>query len=603
MNEKVSKTALSELQHSSGSRFRSQVVTVTWLLLDLAALFTLIRWVWVVQGSKTEGVSSNDNNANVWADFDFRNVCQQVPPLLPSQNNSHLLLLEEFLLSDRFKNESVARLSGAVQVRTESFDDLGSVGDDPRWDVFYNFASYLKATYPLVHDTFELQHVNTHGLVYTWRGSDTTLKPTMLMAHQDTVPVDASSLDQWIYPPWSGHFDGHYVWGRGSIDCKSQLTAIMDAAELLIQYGFQPERSLILAFGFDEESSGIQGAGYIGRHLEERFGHNSLAVIVDEGSPLERKWGGVFALPAVGEKGSMDVEIEVRTPSGHSSSPPDHTSIGIISDLITHIESKPFLPFLRDENPYLAQMKCGAAHGPEFPPALERLLQEREKDKLSAERRNSPFDNTALTSRDPLAEEAAKESRGVRYLMQTSQAVDIIAGGVKVNVLPEKTSAVINYRINIGQTTSDIQQHLALLAAPIAEKYNLTFHNFPSSEIMTEEESYLTLRSLKQQFSPAPVTPTDTTQPSPYAVLAGTIRAVFGDNVIVAPGIMTGNTDTRHLWGLTKHIFRFGVALDQEADRSGVHSTNERQAIGAHITGIQWMIQFIRNMDDARFEE
>jgi len=39
----------------------------------------------------------------------------------------------------------------------------------------------------------------------------------MFMAHQDVVPVPANTVNDWTYPPWSGHYDGERVWGRGTI--------------------------------------------------------------------------------------------------------------------------------------------------------------------------------------------------------------------------------------------------------------------------------------------------------------------------------------------------------------------------------------------------
>lgn len=59
--------------------------------------------------------------------------------------------------------------------------------------------NYLKATFPLVHSKLALENINTHGLLYTWKGSDPSLKPSMLMAHQDTVPVNSGTLDDWTH--------------------------------------------------------------------------------------------------------------------------------------------------------------------------------------------------------------------------------------------------------------------------------------------------------------------------------------------------------------------------------------------------------------------
>jgi Gly-Xaa carboxypeptidase len=49
---------------------------------------------------------------------------------------------------------------------------------------------------------------------------------------------------------------GEWIWGRGSNDDKSGVIGIMAAIESLISKGFEPTRSIVLAFGFDEEASG-----------------------------------------------------------------------------------------------------------------------------------------------------------------------------------------------------------------------------------------------------------------------------------------------------------------------------------------------------------
>ena len=153
--------------------------------------------------------------------------------------------MDDYFQSDAFRNQSIKRLSGAVQIPTQSFDDLGPVGEDPRWDIFYSFADYLAKTFPLAHSTLQLERVNTHGLLYTWPGTDPTLKPTVLMAHQDVVPVLDSTVEQWTHPPFSGFYDGKFVWGRGASDCKNQLMGILAAVEALVDANFIPQRTVV----------------------------------------------------------------------------------------------------------------------------------------------------------------------------------------------------------------------------------------------------------------------------------------------------------------------------------------------------------------------
>lgn len=196
----------------------------------------------------------------------------------------------DYLHTPAFENASIIRHSGAVKIPTQSFDDMGKIGEDKRWDILYEFADYLEATFPRTHSDLKVEKVNTHGLVYTWQGSDEKLKPLILMAHQDVVPVPDATVDAWDHPPFSGFFDGKFIWGRGSSDCKNQLIAIMESIELFLDAGFEPKRTIILSFGFDEEISGREGAGHLAPFLHERYGDDGIAAIVDEGAGLTTAW-------------------------------------------------------------------------------------------------------------------------------------------------------------------------------------------------------------------------------------------------------------------------------------------------------------------------
>ncbi|KAF2805384.1 peptidase family M20/M25/M40 [Mytilinidion resinicola] len=548
--------------------FAATTVTVIWLALQF--FYSITSWApWS------------------WSRESFAKVqCPQVPPMFPGGSSEELLAMDDFLQSAKFRNESIGRLAGAVRIPTMSFDDLGPIGEDKRWEVFYDFEAYLKGAFPLLHKSLTLEKVNTHGLIYTWKGSDITLKPTLLMAHQDVVPVPESTITQWTHPPFSGFYDGKYVWGRGSSDCKNQLIAVMEAVELLIEAGFEPTRTVILSFGFDEEASGTQGAGYLAPYLFAKYGKDAMAVAVDEGAGLGSIWGTNFALPGVAEKGYIDVDIILRMPGGHSSIPPDHNGIGIMSELITLIEANPYEPHLHSDNPYLNLMHCGAEHSPEFPPKLKKLLSKHSDGAKSC------------LKKDRLALEASKAGRPIKYLMTTSVAVDVIQGGVKVNALPERISATINHRINVGEHPSDVKKKLTRLASSIADKYNLTLHAFEGDET----PSSLTLLARNTTLEPAPVTPTDVKEDTPYKILSGTTRALYGADVLVAPGIMTGNTDTRYYWDLTSHIFRYAVGWDSddEAGLGNIHTVNERASVKAHVAAVRWFSFFIRNMDEAK---
>ncbi|KAJ9629459.1 hypothetical protein H2203_001833 [Taxawa tesnikishii (nom. ined.)] len=553
-------TAPAEQPTKSSSTRRKRVLIYTWV----AVLVLLIRLPSVLQffhtGNGSQWMSKHRESP--------KSHCAQVDPLFPEQTTSKLKEMEDFVSSGTFQNQSIARLSGAVQIPSMSFDDLGEIGEDKRWDIFYKFESYLEDTFPC------------------------DLKPTLLMAHQDVVPVPDSTIDAWTHPPFSGYYDGKYIWGRGSSDCKNQLIAIMETVELLLAADFKPNRTVVLSFGFDEEISGREGAGHLAPFLLERYGKDAFAAIVDEGMGVENKWGTDYAAPAVAEKGYTDVTITIRMPGGHSSVPSWHTSIGVLSEFITLIEAHPFTPRLDDKNPFLGQLQCGAEYSPDFPSKLRKLLHKRSKPH-----------NTCSKKGDPLAEAAAAEDLFSRYLVQTSQAVDVISGGAKVNALPERASAIVNHRVNIGERPRDVHAKLTRLAKHVGAKYNLTVHAFDDA---AEAPSSIMLSASNTTLEPAPVTPTtlrsDNGVLSPYGVLSGTLRALYGEDMLVAPGIMTGNTDTRYYWDLSRHIFRFGPGYEKgnKDGLSGIHTVDERVSVVAHINAVKWFGMFIRNMDEAK---
>jgi Gly-Xaa carboxypeptidase len=132
---------------------------------------------------------------------------------------------------------------------------MGAPEEDERYKVFGDFHAYLNRTFPLVHASAELRKVNTWGLLYKFEGSIQNLKPGLLAAHQDVVPVAEETLNQWTHPPFEGFIDEKQglVWGRGSSDDKNMLVSIFEALEKLSEEGWKPRRTLYIASGFDEE--------------------------------------------------------------------------------------------------------------------------------------------------------------------------------------------------------------------------------------------------------------------------------------------------------------------------------------------------------------
>ncbi|GAA5836168.1 hypothetical protein JCM3766R1_001983 [Sporobolomyces carnicolor] len=508
------------------------------------------------------------------------------------ERNEDLDRNRDVIYSSEFRSSSAAVLSGFVRVQSPSFDDLGPVtgeNRDPRWNAFYGVSEYLNKTFPRVYETLSLEKVNTHGIVLTWQGSDSSLKPTLLAGHVDVVPVDPATVDQWTFPPFAGHYDGEYLYGRGSVDDKHAVAAIFEAVTLLIDSGFKPKRTLLLAFGFDEESKGREGAGHIQKHLEAKYGLDGVAVIVDEGGlGIGEQFGMNAAIPATGEKGYVDIKFTLKTPGGHSSVPPDHTSIGIVSQLVTELEASPFEPTLPLDSPVFSLLSCAAEHG-KLPSTLKKNV---ERGAQSGKK----GDNARLHA----AKEAAKLGRGPRYLVSTSQAVDIVRGGVKVNALPESVELIANYRVAIGSQIQDVKDRVSKHAAHLARRFNLSTDIFGTRHAVTasaeETGGHLEVVSINE-LPPAPISPTVGSEA--WDVLAGTILHTLdhADDMIVSPGLSTGNTDTRYYWNLTSNIYRFTPI--NRAKSVNLHTVDERLLFDDHIDAVWFFHELARAYDEA----
>ncbi|KAF9530344.1 carboxypeptidase S [Crepidotus variabilis] len=532
-----------------------------------------------------------------------KSFCPQVDPLVPEQNKALWRSLEGYFGGDPFKQKAINWLGGAVRVPTESFDGMGPVGQDPRWEVFGPFHEYILAGFPFVHTTLIQTKVNTYGLVYEWQGSDPSLKPILLAAHQDVVPVEPLTVGKWTHPPYSGYFDGENIWGRGSVDDKGGLIGILAAVETLIASGFQPTRTVVLTFGFDEEASGFEGAGHLGPHLEAKYGKDGIAMIIDEGSGFIERFGSVVAVPAIAEKGYMNVLVKVSANGGHSSVPPSHTSIGILSALLVHFEKHPTPVEITRKEPVYATFQCLAEHSKSMPSSLRKVV------------RKSASSKAALQDLDKFI----RKDNEISSLVRNTQAIDIIQGGVKSNALPEEAWAVVNHRVAVVSSLKEVQERDAALLRKLARKFNLAYEAFGNTITKASASTSGSLVISDWQgtaLDVAPVTPYGK-DAAPYQLLAGTIKATYnahrgisegeGKSIIVAPGIMSGNTDTRFYWNLSQHIFRYnhgnggnGSIENEKAGLGGIHTVNENIQVDAFVEMIRFFAAIILNADETK---
>ncbi|GFZ45301.1 hypothetical protein JCM24511_03027 [Saitozyma sp. JCM 24511] len=535
----------------------------------------------------------------------LKNTCGQAEAIIPDVG------VHDIASVWKEKDRIISWHQGAIRVPTQVYDEMGEPGEDHRWDIFQELHDSADDTRS--HKNLKRTKVDTYGLIYEWFGSDDSLQPLFLTAHQDVVPVLQDTVYQWKQDPFNGTYDGTYIWGRGSNDDKSGLTAIMSAIELLLQSSdFKPTRTVILGFGHDEERGGQRGAPAIRDWLLENYGPDSMSLLVDEGSGISTTWGRSFGLPAVAEKGKFNLNMTVSTLGGHSSIPPKHTNIGMTSLLVAALEKNPHPVILEEESPIWGFLQCAANYAPDMPKGLKKSVGKAQGSKKAFEELPEEVIDVGLGG------DWATPGMGdmTEALLTTTQAADIIYGGVKVNALPEVVTVIVNHRINIASTPSDVISHIFNTILPVAKDLGLGISGLGQSYTPkgTLRGHIILGDAFEPAHEPAPISPTDLGTAA-WRVLAGTSRGVWAsrpevskdgkmvdlpekEELIMAPYMGTGNTDTRRYWDLTRNIYRWRYFPD--AANQGAHTINERVSADAMVEFARFYQALILNVDASR---
>ncbi|ORY30169.1 putative carboxypeptidase s precursor [Naematelia encephala] len=576
---------------------------------SIALLLSLFSLITLLSPSPLAFFSRRGRTSNAAAQSTLKPSCAQAEPLMPSKGIFNVSSVWEH------KDRIIKWHQGAIKVPTQVYDGMGEPGEDERWDIFGEFHEYLEESYPLVHKHLTRTKLDTWGLVFEWFGSDESLQPIFLAAHQDVVPVLPDTVYQWDQPPFGAIYDGEYIWGRGSSDDKSGLTSIMAAIELLLETSkFTPTRTVILGFGHDEEGGSSRGAAAIRDWLLNKYGKDSMAILIDEGSGISKSWGQTFGLVSVAEKGKFDLNMTISTLGGHSSVPPVHTNIGLTALLVAQLEKHPHPVRLRKTSPVWGFLQCSAAYASTMPSALKKEVMKSEKG-----------DAKAFKS---LPEILIVEGMGpnwvgpgmgnpTRALLTTTQATDLIYGGVKVNALPEVVTVVVNHRIDVASSVEELHEQIFATLLPTVKEYKLSLDGFGRSFTPTEKAAghvSLTGAFGDNTLNPAPISPTDMGSAA-WRLLAGTSRGMWasrpevstngeivelavGDDLVMAPFMATGNTDTNRYWDFTRNIYRWRYVSDD--GNQGAHTINERVSADAMVEFVRFYQAFILNADASK---
>ena len=428
---------------------------------------------------------------------------------------------------------ALPHLSTAISVPTVSPQDPSRI-DTP---AFLRYRNFLDTAYPLIHQRLSRDIVTDFSYVYTWKGTDSSLAPLVLMAHYDVVPVEPSAASLWTAKPFGGEIKGDTIWGRGSVDDKCSMIAIMETVEALLRQNYTPRRSVLLCFGHNEESTG-QGATAIVHLLQQRGVHAEM--VVDEGGEFTReKLGDLHrpvALIGIGEKGYATFELLVEKTGGHSSRPDKETAIDILSRALYKLRDKETPRRILDPTREFLVRISGSTDDFTRKLALNNLWL---------------FEGYVLYK--------LGEDKDGRAMTSTTIVPTILESGVRENVIPSQAKAIVNSRILPGENIKQIEEFIRKSIGDDRVKIKLT------GDFSTE---------------PSPMTDFHSDVFKKVADAASAVE----DDVIPVPYIMVGATDSRNFRAISNGVINFCPITDGK----GYHGIDERLP----VKDLQRAIQF-----------
>lgn len=414
--------------------------------------------------------------------------------------------------------EGLARL-----IRLETVSSLGGADRTK----YKRFQEELRALFPQLTAACEWEDFDGSFLLRL-RGQ-TAENPILLMNHHDVVEAPGA----WKYPPFSGTIADGKVWGRGTLDTKGGLWAMLQAAEELIAEGVTLPRDVYFLTACTEETDGA-GADAISRALAQRG--IRFALVLDEGGMIVRDpldgVHGAYAMIGVGEKGCADLKFIARSEGGHASTPSRNTPLVRLGKFMAEVDkgrafradvsSTVGTMFRRLSESMTGPLKFALRHARGLRPLFCRVV--------------------------PSVSDAANA------MLRTTIAFTMGSGSEGINVLPQEAWVIGDMRYSHHQ---GFDASLAALQK-IAAKYDVEI------EVLQKGED-------------SPLTDHNR---AAFRAVEAIVRRVFPE-AKTTPYIMTGASDSRFMSRVSDDCVRFSPFTIDDEQLESIHGVNENVDVAA----------------------
>jgi acetylornithine deacetylase/succinyl-diaminopimelate desuccinylase-like protein len=374
--------------------------------------------------------------------------------------------------------------------------------------------------------------------------------PLILSCHLDVVPADPT---EWTHPPFSGHHDGTYLWGRGAIDMKGFAAMGLMALARLRREGIQLRRDVIFAAVADEESGTRLGSRWLVDHRPDLLGDEPEYVLNEVGGFTVYRSGRRFYPVQVAEKGVSWLRLSIDGQGGHSSLPLKNNAVAHLAEAVAAIsrarlpwhpspETSAFLDGMARPLGGVARKVAGLLSHPVLGPLLLPVL---------------------------VPEPGRRAS--VEAILRNTATPTGLQGSASINSRAATASVDVDGRLAPGQRASDLIGELRkILPASLRERIRFDIlHEAPSVSFSTDTPLY---QEIEQSIARA------------------------DPEGIVVPSIIPGFTDSQNYACLGAQCYGFyPLQLSPELDFAALfHGVDERIPVAGYFWGIEVLTDLLR---------
>ena len=377
-------------------------------------------------------------------------------------------------------------------------------------------------------------------------------RPILIMGHTDVVNIDPA---KWIaHGPFSADRDGGYIYGRGTVDDKDNVTACLMIMLTLKRMNVTLDRDVIFLAESGEEGAVKYGIKYM---VENHFDEIDAEYAFAEGGSGIRT-GGKMKYVSVGtaEKIPYALKLVSHGPAGHGSRPLRSNAVVHLSNAVGKVAA------------WQTPMRLNDTTRTYF----ERLAMISTPEEAA---RYNGIVNPEKTN--AIQEYFAEKEPGHYSMLRTSISPTVIKGGYRVNVIPSEAEATLDIR---ALPDEDIPKFVEMLKKQI---------NDPAVEVVREA------RDTRPGALPSKL---DT---EGFKVLEAAAKRNY-PGVPVLPTMQTGATDMAYLRAKGLQCYGLGPATDSEDGPKGfgAHSDQERVLESELYRFVKFHFEIVNDLAKAR---